>query len=303
MKLNKIISLIVFCLLIFGGHKAFADDTNAAPTHFQIETLKSILADADQAAKDNDQPSRTKYLQEFLKRSDEIGDISTLTNIWILRAAAAIELNDDQKSWEAGQKLLQFHLDNSDDPKVQKIMVALNRKDLLGLISPEAKAQAEQQRLLDQQREAADKAQLEQQRLKHETAAKYVGTWKFTGDGRECEKVQGILIITADPNLNLTASGHYSLKGTRANLSASGEIDSIENTSDLPDDWQKAFITYPTAYPYMLVGNFNYVYAENNLSDTASKALFNVNEKQLTLFIVGNDPDNANKEYMLFEKE
>ena len=244
MRLHKIILLSISVMFIFSGG-AFGEDTNTPPTHFQIEMLKSILNDADQAAANNDPIGRRKYLQEFLKKSSESGDVSILTNIWILRAAAAIELNDDQKAWEAGQKLISFHLNNSDDPKVQNILVALGRKDLLGKTSP-------------------------QMILKQKIASKFVGTWKLIynkqGDAYYTSvtdiKDQGFFTISADSNYDLTASGsfteskmlHDGYKTTQENVSCkiTGTADSgmffLWVSGSFVMDWTYDYIEPDTPY-------------------------------------------------------
>ena len=203
-------------------------------TNIQNEMLQSILNDADDAAAKNDLAAQSQFFREFLTKSEEVGDISTLTNLWILRAKAALFINDDQKAWEAGQKLLGFHLDNSDDPRIQKIIVDLERKDLLGATSPEAKAQ---------------EASREQE------AAQYIGTWRVSRAGLEdlgaiygknynvsparLGKAGGSLVISSDSNLNLMISGQYSFTindSQQGDSSYTGNINNSE-ANILPDKY------------------------------------------------------------------
>lgn len=251
MKLAKTAAALVCVFLIAGRAIAFADETNA-PTRLQMEMLKSILADADEARKSADPEARNTDLKEFLTKSEQVGDISTLTNLWIQRATAALELNDDQTAWEAGKKLLAFHLDNSDDPKIQQLMVTLERKDLLGTLSPADKAKTEQERQAKETRQAR--------------AAEFVGTWRLGSDPDEtsCEhydKYEGSIVITLDTNSDLTASGHFSCH----HPNQSGIKDSFQFTGkvvDIPDQTIEAgdspdIVSTSRILSIMMTGDFD----------------------------------------------
>jgi hypothetical protein len=221
MKLAKAAVLLTFAFLTLARTKASADETNA-PTQLQLEMLKSILADANEAAKGNDPDARGNDLREFLTKSEQVGDISILTNLWIQRADAALELNDDQRAWEAGQKLLGFHLDHSDDPKLQRLMVTLERKGLLDATSPAAKTKAEQQRQAVETR--------------HTEASEFVGTWRLSSDADETvcahfDKYDGSITITVDTNYNLHVTGNF----TCHHPSQSGLKDAYELTGKIGD--------------------------------------------------------------------
>ena len=95
----------------------------------QREILKLILADADA----NSGSARKQFLGEFLTNSAAyVTQYPNDTNIWMLRAVVAVELNDAQAGWEAGQKMKAMGLDDSDNPAVIKVMAALERKNWMG---------------------------------------------------------------------------------------------------------------------------------------------------------------------------
>jgi TPR repeat protein len=131
LKLTLILSLISSLALLSG--RAAADETNAAPA-YEKQVLKSILADAD-ANKDNPE-LRKKYLNEFLARSSTMSGLLDETNVWIARAAAAIELDYPSEGWIAGKQLKRFGLQTSDNPAAMQVFADLDRKGWLGKDCP-----------------------------------------------------------------------------------------------------------------------------------------------------------------------
>ena len=99
----------------------------------QREILKLILGDADA----NSGSARKQFLGEFLTNSAAyVTRYPNDTNIWMLRAVTAAELDDRQAGWEAGQKMKAMGLADSDNPAIIKVMAALDRKGWLKDIVP-----------------------------------------------------------------------------------------------------------------------------------------------------------------------
>jgi hypothetical protein len=95
----------------------------------KLNVLKLITDDADKAKSPQE---RRTLLNEFMDKSAEVLELAPLqTNIWVLRAVAAMELNQATAGWEAGRKLVALGADNSADPKVQKVLAQLDRKGWL----------------------------------------------------------------------------------------------------------------------------------------------------------------------------
>jgi TPR repeat protein len=98
-------------------------------TKRQLNVLGLIIEDADKAKTDAE---RKKILREFLvKSTDFIQENLLQTNIWLLRAIAAMELDFPNEGWVAGQQLTKLGLENSEDPKVQKVFAQLERNGWL----------------------------------------------------------------------------------------------------------------------------------------------------------------------------
>jgi TPR repeat protein len=95
----------------------------------QFDTLTMIIEEADKAKLDAE---RKKLLREFLEKSEQfIKENPDYRAVWALRAIAAIELNQKRIGWEAGKELKRLGADNSEDPKLRKVMAALDRKGWL----------------------------------------------------------------------------------------------------------------------------------------------------------------------------
>ena len=100
----------------------------------QLDALTLITEEADKATLDTE---RKKLLREFMGKSAEfIVDHPFQTNVWVLRAAVALELDYPGSGWLAGKRLKAFGVDESDDPKTRKIMAMLDRKGWLGDKTP-----------------------------------------------------------------------------------------------------------------------------------------------------------------------
>ena len=95
----------------------------------QYDTLTLIIEDADKAALDAD---RKRLLREFMGKGAEfIVEHPLQTNVWVLRAAVALELDYTVSGWLAGRRLKELGAEESDDPKVRKVLAMLDRKGWL----------------------------------------------------------------------------------------------------------------------------------------------------------------------------
>jgi hypothetical protein len=96
----------------------------------KLDVLMLILEDAEKATTPED---RAKAFREYLEKS---GDFAAAhpeqTNIWVMRAFAAVDLDEPKLGWEAGKKLQALGADNSNDPKLRRAMASLDRKGWLG---------------------------------------------------------------------------------------------------------------------------------------------------------------------------
>lgn len=100
----------------------------------KYDTLLVIVEEADQA---KSAAERSKLLNEFMEKSSEfVREAPEFMQTWVLRAAAALELNQSKTAWEAGQQMIKLGADLSDDAKVRKIMATLGRKGWLGKEAP-----------------------------------------------------------------------------------------------------------------------------------------------------------------------
>jgi hypothetical protein len=100
----------------------------------RLNTLTIIIDEANGA---KDPGKRQRLLGEFLDRSRSFVEANPWhTNIWVLRASAALELGRADEGAEAGRKLLEFKLDDSGDAKARKVVTALDRKGWLDNDAP-----------------------------------------------------------------------------------------------------------------------------------------------------------------------
>jgi mono/diheme cytochrome c family protein len=103
-----------------------------------LDILMLILEDAEKAATPEDS---AKAYQEYLQKSaDFVVAHPEQTDIWVMRAFAAVELDEPQLGWEAGKKLRALGADTSDDAKLRRIMAMLDRKGWLGENPPTARS-------------------------------------------------------------------------------------------------------------------------------------------------------------------
>jgi TPR repeat protein len=98
------------------------------------EALMLIVEDADKAKTPED---RKKLLSEFMDKSDDFLTLNEkATNIWLTRAAVAVELDAPADGWKAGRKLIELGGENSGEPKLAKLLATLERKGWLEMDPP-----------------------------------------------------------------------------------------------------------------------------------------------------------------------
>ena len=129
-KLDDIANLIETAGKVAAQNAGQIGQDKADGSRKNYEYLRLIVEDADKATSPE---QRKKLLREFMAKSAEfIVDNPTQTNVWILRAAAAMELDYLGSGWLAGRRLKQLGGETSADPKMAKVMAMLERKGWLG---------------------------------------------------------------------------------------------------------------------------------------------------------------------------
>ena len=96
----------------------------------KLDVLTLLSKKADKAATPED---RAQAYGEYLKRSsDFLKSHREQTNLWVMRAIAAVDLNRAQEGWEAGQQLKALGLMHSQDPKIRELLAEMELKGWLG---------------------------------------------------------------------------------------------------------------------------------------------------------------------------
>ena len=91
--------------------------------------LDRIIVDGNEAQAQNDQDTRAKDWQTLLIDSDDF--VKTNPNefkVWLLRAAAALELDLSKPGWEAGKNLVRLGALKTSDQNIAAIMGYLDQK-------------------------------------------------------------------------------------------------------------------------------------------------------------------------------
>lgn len=131
----------------------------------KYDTLLVIVEEADQA---KSAAERRKLLDELLFKSGEfVRDFPDVLQVWTLRAAAGLELEQEQMTWEASSELIRLGAENSDDPKIRQLLAKLDRKGWLRTPQQMAAQKAEEERRLVAMK-AAEERRLEEERLAKE---------------------------------------------------------------------------------------------------------------------------------------
>jgi formylglycine-generating enzyme required for sulfatase activity len=114
------------------AHAGAPPVASAAPSpevQRKLNVLKLITDDADKAKSPQE---RRTLLNEFMDKSTEVLELAPLqTNIWVLRAVAAMELNQATAGRAAGLQLVRLGMDASGDSNIGKLMAQLDRKGWL----------------------------------------------------------------------------------------------------------------------------------------------------------------------------
>jgi hypothetical protein len=109
-----------------------------------MDVLTLIAEESDKATTTEE---RHKLLQELLDKSDSLSkDHPTLVLVWLLRAAAAVELNRPVVGWEAGKRLKEVGAADAEDARSRRVMAMLERK---GWLDKDSKRVLEMQKVLD----------------------------------------------------------------------------------------------------------------------------------------------------------
>ncbi len=156
----------------------------------QFDTLALIIEEADKATTDSD---RKKLLQEFLEKSEPFLKANPkMLPMWTLRAVASLELNQENEATQAGAELTRLGAENSDDPKLRKVMAMLDRKGWLKTPQQiteanaaeerrQSQAKAEEERRQSEGRAEAEQRRAERQRRHEEEAAAQQLINRFAG--------------------------------------------------------------------------------------------------------------------------
>ena len=160
--------LAVLLLLALGTGKGFAAEPSV-PTAHSPSLNKPELSPAQRRrltvtgrmfseamAVPISNPERPRLLAAFLGRSTELlGELPNVSDLWLLHANAAVELNNSQRGWEAGRNLIRLGLEESEEEDVQSVFVKLERKEWLGHQPPLPPARSLQEFTLEEDPEEA----------------------------------------------------------------------------------------------------------------------------------------------------
>jgi TPR repeat protein len=109
-------------------HRPTKKSSGDAPRNY--EAIMLIVEHADKAKDPNE---RTRMLRQFMRESAEfLESASAHTNVWVIRAASALELDYPGAGWLAGKRLKELGLENSDQAINRKLFAALEQKGWLG---------------------------------------------------------------------------------------------------------------------------------------------------------------------------
>lgn len=113
----------------------------------KLDALKLLLGNADAASGG----ARQADLRQFLTMSgDFLSKHPLFSDLWLMRAQVAIELDDPKAGWQAGRQLIAFGEDANESPSVRKLMATLELKGWLGdsaPLSPEEQLEQNRQKI------------------------------------------------------------------------------------------------------------------------------------------------------------
>lgn len=95
----------------------------------RLDGFMLILDDAHAAQSSAD---REKFLREFLEKSEGfLATYPAISDLWVIRAGIAIDLNEPVIGWRAGRKLIELGEDHSENPAIRKLLARLERNGWL----------------------------------------------------------------------------------------------------------------------------------------------------------------------------
>jgi hypothetical protein len=107
----------------------------SADSSRKLDGLKLILDDAGRTKSRDD---RETFLREFLSKSDVfLKDYPLISDLWLIRAQIAVEMDEPNLGWRAGRKLIELGDNLSDDPAARKLLATLERKGWLDQKPPD----------------------------------------------------------------------------------------------------------------------------------------------------------------------
>jgi hypothetical protein len=152
---GRSLGLALFGVLAFSTSSAFAQQENDRPLldaplasvlmefdssqltgdqRRAFDVLTLIIADVDHA---NSVDQRNGYLMEFLARSqDFLKAQPNSVPLWLLRADAALELNNSNEGRESARRLIELKAGDSNDGKMRRVLAMLDRRGWIGTGAP-----------------------------------------------------------------------------------------------------------------------------------------------------------------------
>jgi hypothetical protein len=119
------------------GLETLKNEIDLAPRR-GFNALVKVVEEADRAQGPQERAAR---LRELLEMSAlYVAQYPAKAEVWLLRAAAALELNYPIIGWAAGQHLIQSPLGRTTEQKVRGVIVQLERRGWLAAVPPEPKA-------------------------------------------------------------------------------------------------------------------------------------------------------------------
>lgn len=221
-----------------------------------LATLNDIIEDMNKPT--DDATKRTKLLNEFLTQSEPfVASHPDYTNLWVARATAALELDNAEAGWKAGQELKRLNVLDGDDTKALKAMSGLKRKGWLVDSLKQVKSDTNTART----KELLDKLTPKQQKL--------IGKWKVSrvkwDSGEESSETEGNIVIV------LGDDGSLSVRGKCRAVTADRVTSNIVEISSQPIS-DTAGISVDGAFRY---SNGNY--------STFSAASFSLHDEEIKL--------------------
>jgi TPR repeat protein len=124
----------------------------------KLDAIRLVVVEAD-AAKNRDQ--RVPLLRQLMElTATYVEQYQVEPEIWLLRAAAALELDYPSIGWSAGQQLLRSPLGASSDPKVRSLLAQLERRGWLGATLPRRGEQGTKEQIIAAARRGDAEAQV-----------------------------------------------------------------------------------------------------------------------------------------------